>query len=288
MKMAVTSNVNKNKFLSIAASVVLGLAAVIGLQACSSSGGGTPVVETQDASGLFKSGTANLNAGAVAPTDVRAFVHGGRIIAFSISSHILFDGQITNITGDDFTATVDLYETGEMTQADIAVTGKVTSQSQITGTLAGTGVGNGTFTLLFDNAYDTPADFVKVDNGGFEGKALTNYSFLTDVGTNPIDTIVIESNGDVLMDVVDSNPFTINCEFEGAATVPLVDKNLFGVTKDLKSTNAFNTSCVLTPLDPAIKFTGFMSQLSETGTDLDLIYAVTNGTYSSFGFLSAP
>jgi len=283
--MAVTSNVNKNKFLSIAASVVLGLAAVIGLQACSSSGGGTP--ETQDASGLFKSGTANLNAGAVVPTDVRAFVHGGRIIAFSISSHILFDGQITNITGDDFTATVDLYETGEMTQADIAVTGKVTSQSQITGTLAGTGVGNGTFTLVYDAAYNTAATLARITKPvDWEGNWLTTFSFNTDV--DPDDFDMFDTDSFTMKAFDTSSSVTDICLFVGDVTIPDSTINIYMTLSDIPAGGSNDTTCTSLDVAPLVKYTGFSAVLSESNTDNDLLFAHTNGTNSVFGILTQP
>ncbi len=163
-----TNNSNKNKGssrnLSFIAVLLIGAVALFGLQGCSSgSSSSAPpppvVIPDQDASGLFKDGTAELNggAGAIMLSDMRAFVHNGRILMFSVAENLLIDGQINSIKGNDYTATVDVYEAGVKTEPAVSVTGKVMTASQITGTLNGTGAGSGTFTLTFDPLYNRGA-----------------------------------------------------------------------------------------------------------------------------------
>ncbi len=158
------------------------LIALFGLVGCG--GGGSSTTPDQDASGLFKDGTASLDGGALMLSDLRGFVQDDRIIIFSASGHLLFDGQIATISSDDYTATVDVYEDGVLTQSDVAVTGIVSTQSQINGTISGTGNANGTFTLMFDALYSRAATAERIEAVGhidpFEGPV---YSSVPDVTT---------------------------------------------------------------------------------------------------------
>ena len=124
--------------------LLLGFVLLFGLVGC----GGGSGSGNQNANGLFN-GNADLDptGSMLMINDLRGFVHNNRIIIFSIAEHILFDGAITDITLSDYTATVNLYEAGVMTQGNISVTGSVTSQSSISGTLNGTGVGSGQVTI---------------------------------------------------------------------------------------------------------------------------------------------
>ena len=113
--------------------LLLGFILLFGLVGCGGGGGSG----NQNANGLYKNGTATLDPGPseLTPVDLRGFVNNNRIIMFSIAEHILFDGQITSIAGSDFTAAVDLYAVGVLTQSGISVTGTVNTQSKIMGTL---------------------------------------------------------------------------------------------------------------------------------------------------------
>lgn len=270
--MIFTSNRYKNKNLSLIAAVFISLTGLLGLQACSSSSTPAPTPD-QDASGLFKSGTAELNSSATMLTDLRAFVHNGRIIVFSVAGNLLFDGQMGTITGDDYTATVDVYETGVKTQSGVAVTGKVTSQSQITGTIAGTGNASGTFTLTFDTLYSKAATFDRVDTSSskFIGSV---YNTVPSAATNNFD-FFSSTNYDLTAFTSSSNRCRIAASYLTDSSI-----NIYQLTETLTQTDPGCTMST-TPV-----YTGFASVVDGTTTDDTLLYATSNGTNAHFAILT--
>ena len=276
----------KNRSLTVVLVVLMAFISGFTLQGCGGGGSSPVALPNQDASGLFKSGTAELNSGAVLLDDLRAFVYQGRIMMFSVAGHILYDGQITSITSDDYTATVDVYELGVKTQSGVVITGKVTSQAQITGTVAGTGSYSGTFTLTFDTAYKTAVPLPTTANNlpdewdgdlvsefSRVGEAVKDNAVLLDDGTNK--TI----GGTVLNDTGDS------CEFEGIVT-PALNKNIYIYTLQFPSSSVFNIASCKNKLTEDSDFTGFAAVLSETATNNELLMAFTSGNQSVFGLLT--
>lgn len=285
-----TGVILRQNHFSALAILVISLMALFGLSSCGGGGSDSDPEPTpdQDASGLFKDGTATLNPGAgeLSITDLRAFVHDGRIIAFSIAEHILFDGQVDSISGSDFTATVDLYEAGERTQGDISVTGSVTSQSSITGTLGGTDVGSGDFTLTFDLAYGDGATIEKIRDkpSNWEGHILSTYSFLNDSEIN-WDAFDVFNVDELVGSVLDSDSVDI-CSYLGSISIPNNSSNLYIVEFDIPSGFGVNDGQCDLPLDPVIKYSGFASVLSESSAENDLLFASTNGSFAIFGLLT--
>jgi hypothetical protein len=274
----------KNRSLTVVLVLLMAFISSFALQGCGGGGSSPVALPDQDASGLFKSGTAELNSGATMLNDLRAFVYQGRIMMFSVAGHILYDGQITTITSDDYTATVDVYELGVKTQTAISVTGKVTSQSQITGTIAGTGSHSGTFTLTFDPAYNTavplPTDLSQPNE--WEGDLISEFSrvgdaffvdnvFIFDDGTNKTVGGTLEGDASDI------------CAFEGAV-VPDTNVNIYSYTVQMPSLGFNATHCFLMTLDS--DYTGFAAVLSETATNNELLMAFTDGNQSVFGLLT--
>lgn len=257
--------------------LVTGLVVLFGLSGCGGGGGGDDGTPDQDASGLFNNGTAELNNGAIMINDLRAFVHGGRIIAFSIAEHILFDGQITSISGNDFNATVNLYESGEMTQADISVTGSVTSQSSISGTLGGTGVGSGTFSLTFDLLYDRGAtgERIRAPFGNEWGGPVSIFGN----GTSTSNFSTANDETDYDFSSINSSPL-VTCFHDGTVTIPNSTVNIYALTEVIS--NGLDCDASLFGAD----YSGFAAVVDGVGTDDTLLYAVTNATRSVFAVLT--
>ncbi len=285
------TNLYKNKGLNLLSALLIGFIALTGIQGCSSSSSSTPPppavpLSDQDASGLFKSGTAELNSGATMLNDLRAFVYQGRIMMFSVNGHILYDGQINTITSDDYTATVDVYEVGVKTQSGVSVTGKVTSQSQITGTIAGTGTYSGSFTLTFDPAYNTAVPLPTISNNlpdEWDGDLISELSLVGDVGVADNGVFFDDGTNKTIGGTVQSDVGQ-DCEFEGVV-IPDVNKNIYVYTLQFPSSSPFNSAkCSLMPLDS--DYTGFASVLSETSIENELLMAFTDGNQSVFGLLT--
>ena len=260
--------------LSVGFRLMVGVILLLGLAGCGGGGGSG----NQDASGLYKNGTATLDPGGtdLMIFDLRAFVHGNRIIMFSIDEHILVDGQISSINGSDFNATVDLYETGEMTQPNISVSGTVTSQSSISGTLNGTGVGSGNFNLTFDLLYNRGATTTRISapiGNGWTG--LVNM-FTAGLATNNFET----ANSDTTYNFESTNSSSITCSHNGTIAISDSTVNIYSLQESISDAVSCDGSLIATD------YSGFAAVVDGVGTDDTLLYAVTNATHSVFAVLS--
>lgn len=265
--MNITARCNKNKRSFVVAAVFLGLAAVLGLQGCSSGGSSAPPPPPpEDASGLFK-GTGSVNSGTTL-TDVRGFVHAGRFIFFDETESVLYDGQITNITSSDLTATVDVYKDGiKVTTSRVSVTGTVTGQSSMSLTLSGTGYAAGTLSLTFDPLYNRGATIAKlVARAPFEwiGAATT-------------------ASAATLIDSTDNADFTgsaaggVFCNYTGTKNIPDADINIYQLT--LIVDEASNCDHI------GMGYTGFFAVVDGAEADDTVLFAATNGTKANFSIM---
>lgn len=259
---------------------LLGLVLLWGLSGCGGSSGSDPEPLAQDASGLFKDGTAQLNAGALMLTDLRGFVHDDRLIMFSVQGHILFEGQITTINSDEFTATIDVYETGVKTQSDVAVTGNVMTESSITGTIAGTGNASGIFTLTFDPLYSRGATFERVDTT--QPNTSIPLSFVGNVMSTMVSAETNNFNFDQVnvYDMLARIPGPIRCRSNGSYTIPDANINIYALNEEIVKADP---GCTMSDTPG---YTGFAAAIDGISTDDTLLYAVTNGTNAQFAILS--
>jgi len=146
------------------------------VQGCfhSSSGGGK-IGATPDAdpAGYYdvRSGTASVgdgSGGTLTITDLQGLVNGTRFIAISDANGLVYDGTITEINVNDFTATVSVFQDGTLITT-APVTGMITAGAKITGTLTGSGLGSGTFELIYALSNNTAAALSRVQNNVDEG-----------------------------------------------------------------------------------------------------------------------
>jgi len=149
--------------------IFLALFALI-VQGCfhSSSGGGKiGVTPDVDPAGYYDvSGTASVgdgSGGTLTITDLQGLVNGTRFIAISDANGLVYDGTITEIDVDDFTAIVSVFQDGTLITT-APVTGMITEGAKITGTLTGSGLGSGTFELIYALSNDTAAALSRVQN----------------------------------------------------------------------------------------------------------------------------
>ena len=252
--------------------LLLGFILLFGQVSCSSDSG------NQDASGLYKNGTATLDPGVtdVMPSDLRGFVSSNRIIMFSIDEHLLFDGQITSISGSDFNATVNLYESGDMTQSGIGVTGIVTSRSSIIGTLNGTDVGKGTFSLPFDLLYDRGATSARISTSSSPDWAGPVLMITPGLATTTFGTF----SSDTAYSSASTNSSTITCAHNGTIAIPNSTVNIYSLQESISQ--GLNCDSTLFASD----YSGFAAVVDGVGTDDTLLYAVTNATRSVFAVLT--
>ncbi len=90
--------------------------------------------------------------------DLQGIVMDGNIIMMSMSHKIVYDGIITNISGNYFTADFIIFVEGKNPTTATA-NGIIIEGSKIEGRLMGSGIGNGTFSL-----FSMPNEQVDISN----------------------------------------------------------------------------------------------------------------------------
>ncbi len=147
---------------------------ILAVQGCfHSSGGGGSRTTNADPTGYYDvSGTASVsdgNGGTLTITDLQGMVNGNRFIAISDANGLVYDGMITDINGNDFTAAVTVFQDGSPITTT-TITGMITAGAKITGTVAGSDLGSGDIhELLYATSNNTAATLLRVQNGFEEG-----------------------------------------------------------------------------------------------------------------------
>ncbi|MCP4993525.1 MAG: hypothetical protein GY934_07045, partial [Gammaproteobacteria bacterium] len=164
-------------------------------------------------------------------TDLEGMISGDRFMILSNTEAVLYDGTITQISGSNFTATVDIYIFGVM-QASIPASGSIITESTITGTLEGEGVGNGTFTLTYD-LNNADSDLARV-TGDWQGPLNGT---LVDAGN-----LIISPAGVITRDlphIFYSSDFVLGyCDYAPGSTVEAIpDVNVYALTLNLVGCN---------------------------------------------------
>ncbi len=137
-----------------------------------SGGGGGGTVTNADPTGYYnvlgKASVDNGNSETLVIEDLQGMVSGDRFIAISDANGLVYDGKITDITGNDFSAAVSVFQNG-IFLSTATLTGMITEGAKITGTLTGNEQGNGTINeLLYALSNDTVAALSNVQNNGSE------------------------------------------------------------------------------------------------------------------------
>ena len=252
------------------------LTVFVGLQACSGGGGGgsTPAPLTdQDASGIFTgNGTIDVTAGI---SDIKAIIYNNRFLIFSASQNVVYDGTISKITLKDMAATTDVYIDGVKAQSGVAVTGTVTTDSQIqTFTVSGTGKGSATIEFTYKSQYKSSvANDARIDARSPNQWKGNLYSSMV---TQVVNNIAVFDTGQPDHEY-DGNSAGVQCGYEGDFTRPAT-VNVYP-TVMVRVTNA-DTACTV---DTATSYSGLSTVVTVATTDDTLWYVLTNGTQSVFG-----
>ena len=249
---------------------------LIALAGCGGGSSDSGPLPNQDASGLFKDGTAELNGGAVMLDDLRGFVHQNRVIVFSATGHLLIDGVIDSISSDSYSATVDIYEVGVKTQTGVSVSGNVLTQSSISGTLSGSGIATGAFSLTFDPDYSRGATDdrigISVNPALFEGDFYNSMIGAT--------TSNFESFAPQFYDYSTRVPGPIRCGSEGSYVIPDASVNLYVLQQ---TDRKIDPECTMSIVPD---YTGFAAVVDGLAVDDTLVYGVSNGTNAQFAVLT--
>jgi len=251
---------------------------ILSVQGCfhsSSGGGGGSVTSNANPAGYYNNtGIANVDDGAggsIMINDLQAMVSGDRIMMMSTANGLLYDGTITDISGNRFTADFIIYTDGE-NPINAEANGTILEESKIEGALTGSGVGNGTFTLTYAEATEQQeADLGRIGNRAWDGDGQPgpNYAFII----NGQGVLANTAAGGFEVPIFDG------CEINGTVT-PINDSSLYEVTVTLKNCDDPNVDTNTTN-----NYTGFAMSRTNSVVDDTLVLALSSGTYSPNGEL---
>jgi len=259
--------------------MLLALFALV-LQGC---GDGVRVLPPSDAdpTGYYtNSGTASVSDGAGGTIDIgdlQAMVQGNRIMMMSVAEKLLYDGTITNISGNDFTADFTIYSRGGdvngATPMTTTANGTITAGSSITGTLTGSGVGSGPFNLTYALTDNQAADIARIENvvgvnatwGGNIGGGVSAFPY----------EFILDNVGAITHDAITVGGLYSNCEMSGNIA-PITDSRLYSV-------NVVLSECSSSSKDGT--YIGLATSRTDATTDDTLVFSAVEvgGLYSIDG-----
>jgi len=212
--------------------------------------------------------TGYVEDGSVAVDDLQAMVFDNRIMMLSAANELLYDGTITSINGNSFTADFTIYTEGRFPVTATA-NGTIISGSSISGTLNGSGVGSGTFALLYAMTNGEVADVARIEN-----VAGVNTSWKGKTGGSPApQEFLIDNTGTLTeVDFTGGGVFS-NCDLDGNIT-PISNSSLYSVSVEL-------TECGSSTRNGT--YTGLATSRTDATEDDTLVLAVSNGQYGMDG-----
>ncbi|MCF6324508.1 MAG: hypothetical protein L3J89_09330 [Gammaproteobacteria bacterium] len=206
------------------------------------------------------------NNGMIAINDLQAIVHDSRMMMMSIDNGLLYDGTITDITENSFTADVIVYKDG-VNIGTATASGTITEGSSITGQLVGSGFGSGTFSLTYALSNNRDADLSRVENTEF-------FSWRGEEVTEGFD-FEIDGQGNVIHSKTPgSSSLYDTCKMNGTIA-PVDNATLYVVDVILSQCN------VNDELNGAYK--GLAVTKDDRGIDDHLVYMISNTVYAYFG-----
>ena len=227
------------------------------------------VTVTSEFAGYYtNTGTASVSdgmGGTIEITNLQAMVSGNRIIMMSVmntpteTKGLLYDGMITRTSDNDFTADFTIYTDGESPMSATA-SGTITEGAKIEGELVGSGVGSGTFSLLYASTNDQAAAVTSAWLGG--GGGFFEFGF------------TIDDAGSLTHDESTAfNQLFGLCKMSGTVT-PVSSTRLYSVSVEL-------TGCAVPLVEGS--YTGLTTTRDGTAANNLLVYSVSNGAYTVSG-----
>ena len=180
--------------------------------------------DNADPTGFYDAGSATIKnpadaANDIVLSDLYAIINNNRLMIMSLSSVILYDATITAVSGNDFTATVKVYHGMDVfwnvappAPIETTISGTITEGSQISGTIAGTGIGTGNFSLTYGLSNANVAAVANVMKL-WEGDVNT-------VVQGTFDLQIINANGEIDVGFSDAPNMGIfdRCQMSGTLT----------------------------------------------------------------------
>lgn len=270
--MNTASHNNYSRLSTLIGAFLLSFTVFFGIQGCSSSNDAPVVIAPQDAVPVgYFTGTALLDAG---PTDVQDMVglaYGNRLMVFSAAENVLFDITM-DITLSDFTGTVDVYVSGQITGSGVTVTGTV-SNSRIEGDFAGgAGLAVGSFDILFDTNNNIGATLDRSESASTQFRTGLLKGIDADgSGVASVDSAGGYSIGDAVGELCDTS--------SGASLViPDANINIYQLAHNVISVSAGTCSAPYL----STGHTGFASVIAKSIDKDTFVFAYVNGTVALF------
>ena len=200
--------------------------------------------------------------------DLQVMINGTRFTAMSVSKVVLYDGTITDITDNDFTAEVTVYVNGQ-NPVVAAMTGTITEGSQIVGDITGAGAANGSFTLTYSPSNSDVASLAKLDNQG----DVSAWAGRLNLNTNSNVVFQVDDVGSIssVSGIPTNGGDFAGCRFNGTFT-PISNTNLY--TANLTLFNCVNTAISNT------NYTGLVTTEINVDPDDVLVLGFSNGEFS--------
>ncbi len=245
-----------------------------GIKLAENSISGVGAIENDDDAepkGYF-AGSAVVNTSTTL-SDLVGIAYEDRLMVFSKTgaSNVLYDIEIANVTISDYTATADVYVDGAISQTGIPVTNGTTNELQISGTLGGTGLASGTFSLDFDVDNNEAASLDRI-------VAVVNEEWSGQIYGQDNDSAEFRVTVSGVYEGIEDN--LPKCAFQDTFPTAFLELNIYQLSHDV--INISNCTYADT------NYTGFATVITANSTDDTLYYAFTNGAASLFAVMSEP
>jgi asparagine N-glycosylation enzyme membrane subunit Stt3 len=202
-------------------------------------------------------------------SDLQAMVSGNRIMMMSAANNLLYDGTITSINQSSFSATFTIYDNGQ-NPVTASATGMITQGSSVTGTLSGTGLGNGTFSLTYALGNSNPAAIARIATEG------TGTGWIGSTGSINQHQYTVLNTGVLLAEDTVGGATFDSCEMSGTF-VPVAGSNVYTISVTVS--NCVDTISSPGTLINGTNYTGLAATRSQTSTDDRMIFSVSNGSF---------
>ena len=245
--------------------VVVSLGVVM-LSSCGGGGGGG--VPDADPTGYYDdTGVATIMTDTASPVTIDAFqgiFNKNKITLFNQNNNdaYAYVGTIT-VSGNSFSGTVSVYHNG-VKQSEAPIDGTITQGTTITGSLAGTGAGKGTFILNYNNKPLAASLTV------FGTTRCGAGNIMNQIGCFDITNGMITPNSQTTF-----NGTFFGCDASSGTVAPITGTSLYNVTITL-------TGCTNgVALDGV--YSGLAATYSDVAGGVNIALAISMGNYSVYG-----
>jgi len=255
--------------------LVLFFLTITGCFHSSSDGWDIPGMPSANPTGYYNvQGTATVgdgSGGTLVINDLQAMVNGNRFIAISDANGLVYDGTMTNINGNNFTAAVTVFQDGNETTTS-TLTGMITEGARITGTLTGDGLGSGTIhELLYAVSNNEASDLSRVENN-------VNERWFDRVGGGTIDFgFAIGMTGSITGTITTTDGVFSECTVGSGTISPITGTSLYTLSLTLSSCNISSVNGDYSGL------ASIRTESTEIPTGDRLVLVVSNSNFSLQG-----